>query len=72
MPESTGRAPEPRDGPREGEDRRPGGRSGAIALVMVGIVVAGVGEVAAFMSVPVGLAVVLLGLGLAARGLGRL
>jgi hypothetical protein len=72
MPEPTGRASEPRDGLREGEDQRPGGRAGAIALVTLGTVVAGFGEVAAFMSMPVGLAVVLLGLGLAARGLGRL
>ena len=72
MPEPTGRASEPSNEPQDGEDRRAARRSGAVALVTLGIVVAGAGEVAAFLSVPAGLAIVLLGLGLAARGLGRL
>jgi hypothetical protein len=72
MPEPTGQASDPRNEPQEGEDRRPGGRSGAVALVTLGIVVAGVGEVATFLSLPAGLAIVLVGLGLAARGFERL
>ena len=72
MPEPTGRVTEPPDEPREGNDGRPGGRAGAVALVTAGVVVAGLGEIAAFMSLPAGLAIVLLGLQLAARGFRRL
>jgi hypothetical protein len=43
-----------------------------MALATAGIVVAGLGEIAVFLSVPVGLAIMLLGLGLAARGIRRL